>query len=309
MKRYLLLVAFAFSAIVSKGQIDPLYAQYLNNPLLINPAYSGLNNQFNASASYRKQWAGFDGSPSTFNVNAHSSFKDNKMGLGLIVLSDQVGANANTEVQATYAYRLDLKDKYLSFGLQAGMVNFKSNNGDLNPYNTDDPVFTSAFNFTKPSFGAGAILHSDKYFIGLSVPRLLKSTVTTDNNSTTIPDKEVQLYSQHFYLLGSYNIFINEHIRLKPSVLLRGVKGAKPSTDLNFALNLDEKMTAGVFTRNFNTYGLLAQLKLAGGYKFGYAFEVPSNKSVGARFTSHEFMIGLNMAVFSFQDKLSVSTF
>jgi type IX secretion system PorP/SprF family membrane protein len=302
MRKFLLFAAFVLSVLVSKAQIDPLYAQYLNNPLLINPAYSGIHNNFNAAASYRKQWAGFDGSPSTFNVNAHSSFNNNKMGLGLIILTDNVGVNANTEVQATYAYKLDLNGKFLSFGLQAGMVNFKSANGDLNPYDPFDPAFAGTFNFTKPSFGAGAILHSDKYFVGISVPRMLKS-------SASIGNVETELYSQHYYIMGAYNIFLNEHFRLKPSVLLKGVKGAKLSTDLNLALNIDEKYTAGVFTRSFNTYGLLAQMKISDTYRFGYAFEVPSNNSVGSKFTSHEFMIGMNLSLFNFHDKVSVSTF
>lgn len=302
MKKILLFTALALFSLVSEAQIDPLYAQYLNNPLLINPAYAGIHNNFNAAASYRKQWAGFDGSPTTFNANAHSSFNNNKMGLGLIVLKDEVGANSNTEVQATYAYKLDLQGKYLSFGLQAGVVNFKSSNGDLNPYDPGDPAFAGTFNFTKPSFGAGAILHSDKYFVGVSVPRMLKSSVSIGN-------VEAELYTQHYYIVGAYNLFLNEHLRLKPSVLLKGVKGAKLSTDLNFALNIDERYTAGVFTRNFNTYGLLAQLKINDTYRFGYALEVPSNNSVGSRFTSHEFMIGMNLSLFNFHDKVSVSTF
>lgn len=302
MKKILLFTAFALCSIVSRAQIDPLYAQYLNNPLLINPAYSGIHNNFNAAASYRKQWAGFDGSPSTFNVNAHSSFNNNKMGLGLIVLKDEIGSNANTEIQATYAYKLDLQGKYFSFGLQAGVVNFKSSNGDLNPYDPGDPAFAGTFNFTKPSFGAGAILHSDKYLVGVSVPRMLKSNVS-------IGDIEAELYSQHYYIVGAYNIFLNEHLRIKPSVLLKGVRGARLSTDLNFALNIDERYTAGVFTRNFNTYGLLAQMKINDTYRFGYALEVPSNNSVGTKFTSHEFMIGINLSLFNFHDRVSVSTF
>jgi type IX secretion system PorP/SprF family membrane protein len=288
----LLVIAIVFS-LKAHAQTDPLYAQYLNNPLLINPAYSGLNNNFNASVTFRKQWAGFDGSPTTINASAHTSLFDNKMGVGLIVLKDKIGANANTEVQATYAYRLDLNDKYLSFGLQAGVVNFKSNNGDLNPYDANDPAFTGNLNTTKPSFGAGAILSSERYFIGISMPRMLKAKATYDA-------LETQLYSRHFYIMGAYMIYLNQHIRFKPSVLLKGVQGAKLSADLNFAVNLDEKYTAGIFTRNFNTYGLLAQMKLGKGYRFGYTFEVPSNNSVGARFTTHELMVGLNMALLSF---------
>ena len=293
--RKLLLVAVYLFALCGSGeaQVDPLYAQYLNNPLLINPAYSGLNNNLNAAVSYRKQWAGFEGSPTTYNVNAHTSLFDNRMGVGLIILKDNVGINSNTEVHGTYAYRLDLDQKYLSFGLQAGFISFKGNNSELNPFDKNDPAFKENQNISKPSFGAGVILHSERYFVGLSVPRMLKARVTFDS-------LETQLYSQHFYAMGAYIFYINEHIRLKPSVLLKSVKGSPLSADVNFAVNLDEKYTAGIYTRNLNAYGLMAQMKFGDSYRFGYAFEVPSGNSVGARFTTHELSFGLNMALFTF---------
>jgi type IX secretion system PorP/SprF family membrane protein len=294
MKKLILLI---FCAIVITGsvkaQIDPLYAQYLNNPLLINPAYSGLNNNFNASLTYRKQWAGFDGSPTTVNASAHSSLFDNKMGVGFYIMQDKAAVNKNTDIQATYAYRIDLKEKYLSFGLQAGLINYKSNNGDLNPRDPSAPEFSGNQSYSKPTFGAGIILNSERYFVGLSVPRMLKA-------KASINGIETDLYQQHFYFTGAYIIFLTERIRLKPAMLLKGVKGAPFSTDLNFSANFDEKYTAGIFTRNFNTYGLLAQMKLKDNVRFGYVFEVPTNHSVGARYTSHELMVGINMSLLSF---------
>jgi type IX secretion system PorP/SprF family membrane protein len=294
MKKLLLLTAYVLViCTTAKAQIDPLYAQYLNNPLLINPAYAGLNNNLNAGVSYRKQWAGFEGSPTTFNVNAHTSLFDNRMGVGLMVVKDNVGVNSNTEIHGTYAYRIDLDQKYFSFGLQAGVISYKGNYNDLNPYDPQDPAFMEVQNITKPSFGAGVILHSERYFIGLSIPRMLKAKVTVD-------DIESQLYSQHFYAMGAYTFYLNEHIRLKPSVLLKSVKGSPISTDVNFSATFEEKITAGIYTRNLNAYGLMGQIKFGGSYRFGYAFEVPSGNSVGARFTTHELSFGLNMAVFSF---------
>lgn len=276
-----------------RAQVDPLYAQYLNNPMLINPAYAGLNNNLNAGVTYRKQWAGFEGSPTTFNVNGHTSLLDNRMGVGLMIVKDNVGINSNTEVHGTYAYRLDLDQKYLSFGLQAGLISYKGNYNDLHPYDPQDPAFADVQNVSKPSFGAGLILHSERYFIGLSVPRMLKAQVT-------VADVETQLYSQHFYAMGAYIFYINEHIRLKPSVLLKSVKGSPLSADVNFALNFEDKITAGVYTRNLNAYGLMGQIKFGGSYRFGYAFEVPSGNSVGARFTTHELSFGVNLALFGF---------
>lgn len=294
MKKILLVAAFILAiSLPGSAQVDPLYAQYLNNPMLINPAYAGLNNNLNAGVTYRKQWAGFEGSPTTFNVNGHTSLLDNRMGVGLMIVKDNVGINSNTEIHGTYAYRLDLDQKYLSFGLQAGLISYKGNYDDLNPYDPQDPAFAEVQNVSKPSFGAGLILHSERYFVGLSVPRMLKARVTVD-------DVESQLYSQHFYAMGAYIFYINEHIRLKPSVLLKSVKGSPLSADVNFALNFEDKITAGVYTRNLNAYGLMGQIKFGGSYRFGYAFEVPSGNSVGPRFTTHELSFGVNLALFGF---------
>jgi type IX secretion system PorP/SprF family membrane protein len=301
MKKISLLILFLSAALYhASAQTDPLYAQYLNNPLLLNPAYTGFNNTVAGSVGARKQWAGFDGSPVTYNATVHSSL-NNQMGAGLIIVKDDIGASSNTEVHATYSYRLDLNNKFLSFGLQGGFVNFKSSNGDLNPYDPTDPVFYGNQNVTKPSFGAGLILSSDRYFVGVSMPRMLKTKATFE-------DVESELYARHFYAMASYVIFLNERVRFKPSVLVKGVSGSPVSADLNAAFNFDEKYTVGAFTRNINTYGLLAQMKLGDKYRVGYVFEMPGNNSVGSRFTSHEVTVSMSLKAFSFQTQ-GINTF
>ena len=47
MKNLLLLILLA-GALQVTAQQDPIYAQYINNPLAINPAFAGSNNMFNA---------------------------------------------------------------------------------------------------------------------------------------------------------------------------------------------------------------------------------------------------------------------
>lgn len=290
MQKFLLLLTILFVTSRLQAQMDPLYAQYLNNPLVINPAYAGLNNNLNTSVTYRKQWAGFEGSPTTMNVSAHTSLSNNKMGLGLLIVQDKIGASKNTEVHAMYAYKLDLNDKCLSFGLQAGFINFRSSD-DLNPYDSNDPAFTTNQNITKPSIGAGIILKSERYFFGVSVPRLLNETAVAGSVQTN-------LYNQHFYGMASYLLYVSEQIRFKPSVLVKSVKGAPLSVDYNASFVFDQRYTVGLYTRNLNAYGFLTQLKFGKGYRFGYTFEVPSNNSVGTRFTTHEICLGLNVAVF-----------
>ncbi|HRK55829.1 MAG TPA: PorP/SprF family type IX secretion system membrane protein, partial [Cyclobacteriaceae bacterium] len=92
MKKFiLLLVSSLLLTGLSYGQQDPLYSQYINNPMVINPAYAGLNNNLNASLSYRTQWGGFEGNPTTVNVNGHISLVDNRVGAGLLIVQDKIG--------------------------------------------------------------------------------------------------------------------------------------------------------------------------------------------------------------------------
>lgn len=298
MKKLLLLTLISgLSLHISQAQQDPIYAQYINNPMTINPAYAGLNNRLNASISYRNQWGGFEGNPTTFNFNSHVSLIDNKVGAGLLVLQDQIGNTKNTEVQAAFSYKLPIDDNNtLSFGMQTGIINFRNNVSDLNIADPDDPAFMQNENVTKPNVGAGAILKSEKYLLGLSIPRLLNTVLDQGG-------QEFQLYDRHFYLFGAYVFYLNENIRFKPSALLRGVSGSPASVDLNFNVSLNEKYAAGIFTRNFNTYGLQLQARLGEKLKFGYIFEIPTNNSVGTAFSSHELFLGLDMPVFNFHDR------
>lgn len=284
------------------AQVDPLYSQYLNNPFLINPAYTGMNNYMNLMVGYRKQWAGFDGSPTTLSATGHTSLFDNRMGVGLIISQDKVGENTNTFIQGTYAYKVRFDEyRYISFGLQAGIMNFRSDNSELNIADPADPLFNANQNVVKPSFGAGVIFRTDNLFLGLSVPRILKA-------SESFEDVTAALYTQHYYGFASYLFLLSDRVKLKPAVLVRAVSGSPLSTDVNFQFNIDERYAIGALTRNFNTYGFLAQIKF-NEFRFGYVFEMPTNKSVGVRFTSHEITLGLNLGVFSFHDITRISDF
>lgn len=96
--------------------------------------------------------------------------------------------------------------------------------------------------------------------------------VSETYSTSTGSSVEADLYTQHFYGMASYIFFINERVRLKPAVLLKYVQGNPLSTDVNAVLNIDERYGIGAFTRNFNTYGFLAQIKFKQSYKFAYAF-------------------------------------
>ncbi len=296
MKKLLLLVII-LSGSAAFAQQDPIYTQYILNPIIINPAYAGLGNNLNAMVSYRTQWVGLDGQPQTINASGNVSLVDNRVGTGITLTRDQIGSTITTEANAAFSYKLPLgDDRILSFGMQGGVLNFRNDYSGLNPYDKSDPAFTGGERGSRINLGAGVILKSERFLFGLSIPRLLPTTFKAGTS-------QFDLYTQHFYLFGAYVWYLNERIRFKPTVLLRAVKGAPASVDLAANFNFSGLHTVGVFTRSFNTYGLLVQTLLAEKFRLGYVFELPTGNSVGSNFTSHEISLGIRMSVFDFHER------
>ena len=297
----LLTLLLGFASFTAMAQQDPLYSQYINNPLLINPAYTGSTTDFNASVMYRKQWAGFEGSPVTMNANAHMALSNNRMGAGLLVLQDQVGADKTTEVTFTYGYHLPLStDLKLSFGLQGGLINYQTDYSDVT-FNPADGKFVNQSEW-KPNLGAGLILRSEKFMVGLSVPKLLKTTSVIEEYSTS-------LYNQHAYALAAYVFQLSHRIKVKPWVMARMVSGAPVSFDYAASLKVDDSYSLGLFTRNLNTFGTFAQINLGDNIRFAYTFELPTGKSVGTQFTTHELTIGVRFGLLNFHDLTTIRNF
>ena len=85
-----------------------------------------------------------------------------KVGLGLMILNDQLGVSKNTEVQLSYAYKIQSQDKVFSFGLQTGVITYQNDfsSSDLNLRVNDDPFFQPGIEkSTKFNIGAGGNIY------------------------------------------------------------------------------------------------------------------------------------------------------
>jgi type IX secretion system PorP/SprF family membrane protein len=300
MKQLVTVIVCWLACCTGYAQHDPLYSLYVNNPFALNPAYAGLNKALHAQVSYRLQWTGMAGNPRTLDFNGHSSILNNKGGIGVHVIQDKIGENKNTEVQAAFSYKIELDRSTLAFGMQAAAINFAGDPAMLNIRHPDDPNF---FSYSKFVFntGAGLLLRSDRYFIGLSAPRLLPATVEEGGT-------EVDVYSQSLYLTGAYIFYLSEKVSFKPAVLFRGMRNNPVSTDVQANFTFRNSYSAGLFTRNLNTYGLLAVFR-SDKFQLGYVFEVPTNRSVGPQFLSHEVTLSIRTSVFRFHDLLRIENF
>ena len=60
-----MLILLSFNVI---AQQDPMFTQYMHNPVSINPAYAGSRGTLNMVAMHRQQWVGIDGAPKTLSL-------------------------------------------------------------------------------------------------------------------------------------------------------------------------------------------------------------------------------------------------
>ncbi len=290
MKKYLLLVVAGLLFTNLEAQQDPLYSQYYNNPMLINPAFAGSNERLYAGVAYRSQWSGIQGSPTTLNFNSHMAVANNKVGVGMIVVQDELGDIKNTQYGGTAAYRVKLQNSTFSFGMQVGAIQYATNLDGVTVKNPD-PLFVP-FTVTKFNTGVGLLLTNERYTLGLSVPQLIANSTTLNMGSQS---SQIQVYSQNFYFYGAYQFYVNERIQFKPSTLIRATKGTPFSADLNANFIFNKLYTAGIFTRKFNTYGMLLQAVM-GNFRFGYVFEMPG-KGSALNFNTHEISLALSLDV------------
>lgn len=278
------------------AQQDPIYAQYFNNPITLNPAYAGINNMLNAGIQYRTQWAGIDSNPTTINFSTHMSVLNNKGGFGIMAMQDRIGDTKSMEFNTQYAYKIRFEWATMSFGMQAGFTRYVSDPALLTIRDSGDPSFNPV-RVTSFNVGTGLLFKGEHWIAGASAPRLLP--VSVRQFGTTI-----NLYDQNYYLFGSYGFFLSEKFRLRPSVLLRAAKGLPLSADVNASLVVQENYSLGILTRGFKTYGMQF-VAVINDLKLGYVLELPGSSASNLHFTSHEFMLSMGIGVMSYHDKVN----
>lgn len=269
-------------AFKSHGQQQFMITQYMYNGLALNPAYAGIHDGVSASFLTRHQWVGIEGAPSTQLVSIHAPLKYKPISLGALVYRDVIGVRKEHTGFFSYAYRISLNgNTKLSFGLQA---NIHQLNQDFNVGEADDPrdPLLNDDNSVKFNAGSGLMLHSSKFYVGFSVPQMLRSKF----GSAQLPTNS--RFIQHYYITAGYVFGFPNDIILKPNVLLKAVKNAPAQLDINMNVLLKKVLWLGVSYRWKESYDLLAAFQLGPRMQVGYSFDLNNNELSR---TSHELML------------------
>ncbi|WP_299522709.1 type IX secretion system membrane protein PorP/SprF [uncultured Lutibacter sp.] len=289
MKRLIIIIVLLILGFeYSNAQQLPQFTQYMYNTIAINPAYAGSRGALSIVGLNRNQWAGFDGGPQTQTLSIHSPLRNEKVGLGLSMINDKTGYENLTYIYGDFSYTIQGNDNFkISFGLKAGLTTYKLASELYNSaVNGNDQYFNDRLDRLNPNFGAGILFHSERWYLGLSVPKLL----TNDLNNSEYAALEVV----HYYGIGGYVFDLNKNLKLKPSFMLKYTKGAALSTDLTANLLFDEKFWLGGSYRingEQRAIGALVDFQVSEQFRIGYTYEIPTGEIRPYTTGSHEILL------------------
>lgn len=291
MKKISLIVLIGFWTTLVSAQQEAMYTHYSFNTLAVNPAYAGSRDALTLTALHRSQWVGFDGAPITQTFTAHGNLLNNKIGIGLSFANDKIGPLNNTSIYADFAYRLKINEKSkLAFGLKGGVNLLKGDFNSLEVQDAQDPFLTSvSSNDLMPNFGFGVYYSRERFYLGISTPRLLQKEAFVSSNTLNI-GKEIR----HYYLIvgAIFNLSSNGSLKLKPTTFVKVTDGAPIEADLTALFLIKNKFEIGPMFRTGDAIGLLLGFNPIQQLRVGYSFDWSyANQTFTTNSGSHEIML------------------
>ena len=248
MKKILILLAIC-SSMSLFAQQEQQFTQFMYNKLAYNPAYAGSNFNTCLTVLHRSQWIGFDGAPSAQFVSFNSTLLNGKVGVGGNILHQSIGITNNYTLDGNYAYRVPVVHGNLGIGLQASVRYRSINFSDSRlistvPLSQDEAIDAGQRSKFVPNFGVGAYYNQENFYIGLSVPRLIRNNIGFSQNATGLTKEEI-----HIYAMAGFIFPISSSVKLQPQALFKYAKNSPFDAEANLNAVYQDKYTLGLTYR------------------------------------------------------------
>lgn len=280
------IVVFLLLGTTVYGQQQAQYSQFMYNTLMVNPAYAGTRGKLGAYFIHRSQWVGIEGAPRTENFGFSAGVGE-MIGLGLNVINDRLGPSNLTSITAAGSVKVPLNNNIkLSVGLNLGLnvLNIDWTEGQSKS-STDVAFHNNIDNRVRPVIGAGLYLYSDHWYFGLSSPTFIQKDTYGKTGEAAI-DSRI-----HLYAMAGYVFYVSPNVKLKPSLLMKGVKGAPLTLDIALNAQIQNKYTMGLGYRNHDAVYILLGYTFFKSLFVGYSYDLNLSKLRSYNSGSHDIMI------------------
>ncbi len=299
-----LTVALAALTSVSFAQQDPQFTQFMHSKLIYNPGYAGTSDAICANVLYRQQWVNFPGAPKTGLLSFDMPIGQLPMGIGLNVMSDQIGFEKTLFARLALSYKRAIGAGNLGIGVDGGILQKSFNGAWVTPdgntkYDATIPAYTSGTvavtnpGLNKLSYDLGLGIYygiANKMYVGLSSTHLTAQDLKAS-------DKVKFALARHYYLVGGYTFDLgaNKEHGINPNVKVKS-DGASTQLDVNLTYIYNRSLSIGVSYRMQDAIAPMIGYKFnkgsLNGLRAGYSYDLTQSKIKGYSAGTHEIMLG-----------------
>ena len=153
-----------------------------------------------------------------------------------------------------------------------------------------------------PNMNAGMFFHTEKFYMGLSAFNLVGKSILVRK------DIALGFHDFHYFFTMGGLLELSGTVDFMPSILVREVKGAPTSLDLNMMFRLSDLLMVGTSYRSSYAMGksnlvenslrpptslsLIFEVFATDNFRFGYAYDTNLNGVDNFAANSHEFSLG-----------------
>lgn len=214
--KYIFLSVFLLTSFLSAKTQDIHFSQFLNSPLNLNPAETGLfTGDLRIVANHKRQWKSFENAYNTLSASIDKTFFENKKlkpSLGFLINNDIAGDGdfGTLNLALPFSLKYNYNKSLFSLGISFSYIQHNINFNALyfgNQYNGDqfDPDLpnseipnTDRFSYLDLSSGilfTHQFTDSIKLHIGISIDHLLSPIKSFYENTNIQLSPSLQMYS------------------------------------------------------------------------------------------------------------------
>jgi type IX secretion system PorP/SprF family membrane protein len=312
------------------AQQQPYYTQYMMNNFILNPALAGIENYWDSKVSYRNQWVGLNGAPTTLYLTINTPLGKTSYdyetpntvpdlqaknlggkqfgmeytappahsGVGFTILNDKTGPLSRIAAYGSYAYHIPVGLKTsLSFGVSLGVqeVTVDQSAVDFGQANPVDPAIAGSgyLNKLEPDVNAGLWLSNKNFFVGLSAQQIVPVPINASNGTTP---SGVELLTgkliPHTFLTAGYKIWISDDVNLLPSVMIRYVQPLPVGFDVNAKIQYQDLLWLGFSYRYQEGFAGMLGVNISSTINLGYSYDYTTTALNTVSNGTHEIVLG-----------------
>jgi len=290
---------------------------------MLNPAITGIEDYLDIKTSFRSQWAGIDGAPTTYYLTAHTQiahnnanianpsqiddkqhafapkgnrynkYKKNKShhGIGGMVIHDKIGIFSIAEATVSYAYHLLLTPHIkLSAGVSAGISQYAMRGSELKLANPNDNL-ASDIVLTKPVVSVGLWLYATNFYGGISLTSLAGNTFDFGVNAI-----QQNPSVRHLFATAAYKVKLGESLFAIPSIFAKVAAPLPLSVDYNLRLLWANRLWGGVSYRpSAKSTAFMAGIHINSSFELSYSLDTGGSQIGKLSRGSHEIILGIRL--------------